>query len=288
MTVVVPTCSNMTVKEIKDILITELGTVSDAPAFEANEIIIDATEIERSSIVYQKNTLLTSSQLRRIKKSLSKRKKGYPLQYILGEWEFYSLPFKVGRGVLIPRPDTELLVELALEELAVIGGGEVLDLCAGSGAIGIAVAKNCGDAKVTLVEKSKKAYSFLRENINLNRVKVKPVRADIFHWAPDKKADLLLCNPPYIDKNDMKTLEPQVKKEPITALFGGNDGLKFYRFLTANAEKFLNSGGKMMVEIGFSQGALVKALFDEAGFENTEIIKDLSGNDRVVVGTYTR
>lgn len=274
----------MTVKEEKERLARELETVSDSPVFEATELIIDAVGLDRGKLLYEQERLLTRRERLALKQKLTKRKHGVPLQYILGEWEFYSLPFKVGRGVLIPRADSELLVDLAIEEISLLSSSEVFDLCSGSGAIGIAVKKNCPEAKVTLVEKSRKAFGYLKENCELNKVQIKAVRDDIFTWCPKNKADIIVCNPPYIDKQEMKNLQREVRHEPTAALFGGRDGLKFYRLLTARAGELLKKGGKMMVEIGYKQGSDVKRLFEDSGFHSIEILQDLSGNDRVVSG----
>ena len=278
----------MTIKEQKEKIITELELLSNSPAFEANELIVFATDLDRSGILYKQNQELSEGEQKIIKKCIAKRKKGIPLQYILGEWEFYSLPFKVGRGVLIPRADSELLVDLVLEEISCDGEISVLDLCSGSGALGIAVAKNCCNSSVTLVEKSRKAFRYLKENIILNNVKVKAVCADIFRWKPKTPADIVICNPPYITKDEMLSLQKEVKKEPVTALFGGRDGLKFYRLLCSKAKDFLKIGGKMFVEIGYRQADEVKALFEASGFEQVEVFKDLGGNDRVVSAVFKK
>ena len=287
MTVVAPIYSNnMTIKEQKEKIIAELETISDSPAFEANEIIIFATDLDRSGILYKQNEKLSSGQLKIIKKCLTKRKKGVPLQYILGEWEFYSLPFKVGKGVLIPRADSELLVDLVIEDIPHDNNITLLDLCSGSGALGIAVAKNCPNVRATLVEKSRRAFGYLRQNVELNAANLTAVRADIFKWKPKTPADIVICNPPYITKLEMLTLQKEVKKEPVTALFGGTDGLKFYRLLCERAGEFLKKGGKMFVEIGYKQADDVKKLFENSGFEQVEVFKDFGGNDRVVSAVY--
>ena len=276
----------MTIKEQKEKIIAELETISDSPAFEANEIIIFATDLDRSGILYKQNEKLSSGQLKTIKKCLTKRKKGVPLQYILGEWEFYSLPLKVGKGVLIPRADSELLVDLVIEDIPHDNNITLLDLCSGSGALGIAVAKNCPNVRATLVEKSRRAFGYLRQNVELNAANLTAVRADIFKWKPKTPADIVICNPPYITKLEMLTLQKEVKKEPVTALFGGTDGLKFYRLLCERAGEFLKKGGKMFVEIGYKQADDVKKLFENSGFEQVEVFKDFGGNDRVVSAVY--
>lgn len=278
----------MTVKEQKNLIISELELISDSPVLEATEIIIFATDLDRSSILYKQNEKLSSGEIRLIKKCVAKRKKGIPLQYIIGEWEFYSLPFKVGKGVLIPRADSELLVDLVLEEYEKDGSNNILDLCSGSGALGIAVAKNCRNAEVTLVEKSRKALAYLKENVRLNNVEVRVVCADIFKWMPETLADIVICNPPYITKKEMHDLQKEVKKEPVLALFGGKDGLKFYRLLAQRACDFLKVGGKIFVEIGCTQAVDVTEIFKMSGFENIEVFKDLGGNDRVVSAVFAQ
>lgn len=272
----------MTIKEQKEKLIEALEPISDSPALEATELIIFATDLDRTGVLYKQNEKLSVSDERTIKRCLSKRKKGIPLQYILGEWEFYSFPFKVGKGVLIPRADSELLVDLVLEELDGENSKIVFDLCSGSGALGISISKKAQNAQITLVEKSRKAFSYLKENVKLNKVKVDAFCDDIFKWNPTKKADIVICNPPYISKDEMHTLQKEVKKEPTAALLGGKDGLKFYRLLCHRAHDFLKSGGKMLVEIGYTQAEDVKSLFEAADFENVECFKDLNGNDRVI------
>lgn len=277
----------MTVNEAKQMLLEGLETVTDTPLFEANEIIIAALKIERGELLFCGKKQIKKAEQRQINNLLAKRKKGVPLQYLLGEWEFYSLPFKVGRGVLIPRADSELLVDLALEEINHTEKMIVFDLCSGSGAIGIAVQKNAPKAEVTLVEKSKKAFKYLLQNIKLNNSAATAIMSNIFSWHPPQKADMVICNPPYITKNEMKLLQKEVKNEPSLALFGGKDGLKYYKFLTQNAGRFLKSGGKLIVEIGAEQAQDVLNLFNEQGFEDTQIFKDISQNNRVVSGKYT-
>lgn len=276
----------MTLKERKELLITELEAISDSPAFEANEIIIFATNSDRSGILYKQNENLSFGELKTIKKCLAKRKKGIPLQYILGEWEFYALPFKVGKGVLIPRADSELLADLVIEDISHNENLTLLDLCSGSGALGIAVAKNCPNVMVTLVEKSRRAFGYLKQNVELNAANLTAIRADIFKWKPKNPADIVICNPPYITKLEMQTLQKEVKKEPTAALFGGEDGLKFYRLLCDRAGEFLKKGGKIFVEIGYKQADDVKKMFEASGFEQVEVFKDYGGNDRVVSAIY--
>lgn len=277
----------MTVREAKQHLIQELEAVTESPVFEANELLIAATGEDRGSLLFEPDKKLGTGQKLALELSLVRRKRGVPLQYILKEWEFYSITLRVGAGVLIPRAETELLVDLALEELS---GGEhttVFDLCAGSGAVGIAVARHCPEATVTLVEKSRRAFRYLRHNCQKNGVTAETVRADIARWRPKQKADLILCNPPYITADEMKALQREVRREPTMALYGGRDGLRFYRLLCERAALLLREGGRLLVEIGCDQAEAVCGLLYNAGFQSIETAQDLSGKDRVVSATLT-
>ena len=214
---------------------------------------------------------------------------GEPLQYVLGEWEFFSLPFQVGPGVLIPRPDTECLVEQALHYIKGHPSARVADLCSGSGAIGVAVAHQAPTCRVTAVEWDETAFGYLERNIRLNGVdSVHPVRADVLAGPLDLGPfDLILSNPPYIPTEDIAGLDERVKKEPTLALDGGVDGLTFYRALLSLWVPALSEGGAMMVEIGFDQKESVSALFRQR-FARVECIRDYGGNDRVIIGTEIR
>lgn len=218
-------------------------------------------------------------------KKAEKRADGYPLQYIIGEWEFFLLPFAVGEGVLVPRQDTEQLVLFAIEFLKEKPNAEVIDLCSGSGCIAISIAKHFPKAKVTAVEKSDRAFSYLLKNIEKNNVKVNAVLGDIAELETKKYYDLVVSNPPYIESDVLPTLQKEVKHEPAMALDGGNDGLSFYRLIARRWLPKIKHGGALAVEIGYNQKAAVTEIFKNAGLENVRCIKDYGGNDRVIVGT---
>lgn len=241
----------------------EAGGVEDA-GFEARQIARAAKDQEEAEAM------------------LRRRLDGEPLQYILGVWEFYGLPFFVGPGVLIPRPDTEILVEAVLLEL-----GDrplaVADLCAGSGAIAVAVAKH-SRAAVTAVELDETALGYLRRNVEANGAAVEIVQADILRDAFGT-FDLIVSNPPYIRSDTVDTLSREVKREPRRALDGGGDGLTFYRALCDRWISRLVPGGKLMVEIGYDQERSVRALFAEAGLRVADTVYDYGGNPRVIIGT---
>jgi release factor glutamine methyltransferase len=209
---------------------------------------------------------------------------GEPLAYILGEWEFYGLPFYVGKGVLIPRPDTETVVETAINLLKGKQNPTVFDLCAGSGCIGITLA-HYTDANVKLFEKSVDALLYIFKNIKLNGVEAEVYECDVLGEPPLKDtADLIISNPPYIRSNVLETLEPEVKREPIMALDGGEDGLIFYRHIAKVWKKSLNKGGWLVFEIGFDQAEDVTKIMQDEGFSDVQVIKDLGKNNRVVLG----
>ena len=218
---------------------------------------------------------------------LGRRVSGYPLQYILGEWEFFGLPFEVGEGVLIPRQDTEALVERVRDILLERAPEEryTADLCAGSGCIGIALAKLCG-ARVKCIELSEAAFGYLKQNITLNGVedRVTAVLADVLdESSADGEFDLIVSNPPYLDDTDMKNLQSEVAHEPKMALYGGADGLEFYRKMIAVWTKRLKRGGAFAVEIGMGQERGVIEIFAKNGIR-ADCIKDMRGIYRVVYG----
>ena len=221
-------------------------------------------------------------------RALEKRATRYPLQYIMGEWEFYGLPFYVGEGVLIPRQDTETLVETAVRFLRERPGvSGAADLCAGSGCVGITLAKLTG-IPVKLLELSELALGYLRRNIALNGAEelCEAMHADVLSddtAAGMPQLDLIVTNPPYLTAQDMRELQPEVTHEPETALFGGDDGLDYYRRMVPLWGAKLNPGGMLAAEIGMGQHGDVTRIFEEnglrAGFE-----KDLCGVIRVIYG----
>lgn len=278
----------MTVEQAKRFAATALEGVSDYSDFEATEILAFVTEIKRTELIFSGKKKLSKSKQNKVKRILRKRKKGVPLQYIIGEWEFYSLNFKVGKGVLIPRCDTEILVEAALEYLSKTAASKIVfDLCSGSGAIGITLSHKRPDDRLVLVEKSQRAVKYLKKNNLFHGGRCEIVKADVLRWKPEEKCDLLVCNPPYIRTDVIGTLSKEVKNEPKMALDGGSDGLKFYKALSFNAKQFIKPGGRIMFEIGFDQKSEVEDILKAAGFKNIKSIKDYGRNDRVVFGDFT-
>ena len=212
-----------------------------------------------------------------------RRVSGYPLQYILGEWEFFGLPFSVGEGVLIPRADTEILVETALKFINDRPNLKIIDLCSGSGCIAVALEKNTKECTVLALEKEDAAYEYLKENVHLNHSLVIPLKGDVMTPFGDDY-DLIVSNPPYITPEAMENLQREVTYEPETALRGGEDGLFFYREIIKRWAPILGRGGMLAVEIGFDQKDAVMDIFKNGGLSEIKCVKDYGGNDRVVTG----
>ncbi len=253
--------------------------------FEAECLLQKAADIDRLRLLTEPQHPVDEHGLAVFSELLKRRISGEPLQYILGEWEFYGLPFRVGDGVLIPRQDTETLVELALEYSP--QNKLCADLCAGSGCVGISLAKQSG-CTVHSYELSEKAFSYLRQNVELNAVsdKVKPIFADVLSEETLNAApmyDIIVSNPPYLTAQDMSELQTEVAHEPKMALYGGEDGLDFYRSMMALWTNRLKQGGLFAVEIGITQEDDVIRIFRENGLE-ADCRKDMCGVYRVVFG----
>lgn len=256
-----------------------------SPAFEAFIIIKKVFDKEYINLT---DNDITEEKLNKLNNILKKREYGYPIQYILGEWEFWGRTFKIGEGVLIPRSDTETLVETSLEVIRDVKDPLIIDLCSGSGCVAISLAKERHDATILAVEKSKIAFDYLNYNIKLNDVKnIKSILADVFDMKDiyvNGKFDLIVSNPPYIKTKDLENLQKEVKFEPKIALDGGIDGLYFYKnILKCWCEK-LKIGGFIAFEIGDEQSQEVRILMNEYELSNIRLKKDLEGINRVIYG----
>jgi release factor glutamine methyltransferase len=233
---------------------------------------------------------VTGPQLETYWECIERRARREPLQYIVGGTEFMSLPFEVQPGVFVPRPETEVLVEQAERELRSFPLHRelsALDLCCGSGIIGISLARRISNLNVTAVDISRDAVELSRHNANVNGVsrRVRVVHADVmgFMVPGATRYSAILCNPPYISTGELAALPREVREhEPLQALDGGSDGLDFYRRLVPRLEAKLRPGGFVMFEIGDMQGDAVRRLLCESGFADVHVIADLSGRDRVV------
>ena len=235
---------------------------------------------DRVSLYLNKDNFLTSNQAMLISSSLERRIKGEPLQYILGKTEFMGLEFRVNSQVLIPRPETEILVEAAIKYAK---GKKILDLGTGSGCIAVSVAKKSSAVDVTAVDISKDALDIAEDNAKLNGVKVRFLEADFFKGL-FTKYDLIISNPPYIPFDEIKSLQPELKYEPFVALDGGRDGLESYKKIIKEAPDYLEDNGILMMEMGFNQRKYIEVIFSGVKcFDIIEIIKDYNNIDRVIV-----
>lgn len=255
--------------------------------FEAQSLLQKAFSLDRVGFIMHKTDKADENCSHNFLKFIEKRISGEPLQYILGEWSFMGFDFKVGRGVLIPRDDTEVVVNLCIDFLKNRTDKKTVDLCSGSGAITVALDKISG-AKVTAVEIDETAFSYLETNVKENNSSVKPVMADaleICDTFADGELDLIVSNPPYIKSADIETLQKEVRLEPRLALDGGEDGCDFYREIVSRWSRKLKKGGALAFELGEGQADTVKTLMTEQGFSDFKISLDFGGVQRAIIGT---
>lgn len=236
--------------------------------------------ITRPQIVLNPDKLLDESAFFELCK---KRAGGYPLQYILGSWEFMGLPFEVNESVLIPRADTETIVQYIID----LGGSpKVLDMCTGSGCIGIAIRHFLKNADVTLADISEGALDVAQRNAKINKTDVKFINADLFcgygKYFEKESFDIIVSNPPYIKKGDKDTLSGEVLCEPHIALFSGENGTDHYKALINLWKDALKKGGLMVLESGYDTWQDIVLLFESCGYTDIKTIKDISGITRLV------
>lgn len=262
----------------------------EAPAFEAICLIERVFGYDRTALVARGSENADADRLVLLDALVKRRCANEPLQYILGKWSFMGYDFYVGDGVLIPRDDTEVVASLCLEFLSKRKNASVIDLCAGSGAICVALQKITGFS-VTAVELSDSAFSYLEKNIALNNADITAVCADIFKcyaYFEDGTFDLIVSNPPYIKSGDITALQTEVLYEPRLALDGGEDGCDFYRKIVPLWKSKLKIGGAIAFELGEGQAQTVKELLINCGFENIRTAFDLGGTERAIIGTLLR
>jgi len=233
------------------------------------------------------NETTDSSHINNVHNAVERRCNGEPLQYVLGEWDFWKYTFKVGGGVLIPRPDTETLIQNVLDicEKNALTSPKILDLCSGSGCIAVTIDKEIPQSIVYAVEKFGAAFEYLKENIKLNDSDVTAVMADVLlpeNAVKFKDFDIIVSNPPYLTQKDMTELQTEVRKEPSSALYGGTDGLDYYEKMTPIWRDSLKTGGFLCYEFGMGQENAVGKILLENGFENLSFARDGGGIIRTV------
>ncbi len=249
----------------------------DETDFKALCLVCHLDKIKNSEFPFHRSDNIDTAELERI---LSRLKTGEPLQYVLGKWDFYESEFYVGKGVLIPRPETEELVDRVIKYAEGLSNPVIIDLCSGSGCIGLSIAKKLKTSKVYCIEKSADAFEYLKKNAEgINNAVI--INDDIFNNIDIPQADIIVSNPPYIKSADIAALQKEVLFEPEMALDGGEDGLIFYRLINDKWSFKLKKDGALFLEIGNEQGISIKCVL--SAFNSVEVIKDIYKNDRIVI-----
>ena len=241
--------------------------------------------IKNNELIIQNEQEISENEKTEYEKAIDKIVNGIPLQYITNSQEFYGLDFYVDENVLIPQPDTEVLVEEVINICNKYNDEiNVLDICSGSGIVGISIAKNIKNANITFSDIDENTLKIAKRNAESNRItnNINFIKSNMFENIKDK-FDIIVSNPPYIETEVIKTLDKQVQNEPHIALDGGKDGLDFYRILVNNAKKYLKPNGYLCMEIGYNQKESVEELLKQNNYNNIYSKKDLSGNDRIVI-----
>ena len=267
------------------------GAGIESSEFEARLIVAHCAERSKEDLLAMSKIFATDPKIKKkIDESLERRLSGEPLAYVLGEWEFYGLPITVNEHVLIPRIDTELLAKETINVLnRKVWQTRLLDLCSGSGCIGLAIAANVPGCRIVMIDSSEHAMAVCRTNmlkLNLSR-HITALDADILIKPPKilGEFDVIVCNPPYIPTSDIDTLDKSVKDyEPKIALDGGEDGLDYFRAITENWRKLLKRGGNLAFECGQGQSAAVRYIMKQNGFGDIKTFKDTLGIERVIIG----
>ncbi len=271
----------MTYNEFKAKHLDKLNRISDNARFELETLMLHFSGLKKNELLMNRANEIENSVLQKLENAVERRLCREPLQYIIGEWEFFGLRMFCGRGCLIPRPETEMLAEIAIKNLP--RGATLLDLCTGSGCISVAVLNNRPDVKAVAVDISADALKYAKKNAEYHGVsdRIKLVNADIYDYKPDFFPNIIVSNPPYIKTVDMETLSCEVQHEPYIALDGGHDGLDFYKLIAKNfAARYLADGGTVAVEVGYDIGEEVAAIFRSQKFTST-LLRDMYEVERV-------
>jgi len=272
--------SSLTCEALLKSAIEQIG--GDSPRLDAELLLSHVTGLGRTSFRAWPEREVAPDQAQAFRELVAERVKGLPIAYLLGQQEFWSLPLKVSPSTLIPRPDTECLVETALE-LPLPENARVLDLGTGTGAIALALASEKPVWQIMASDRVEEAVELARENSQLLGLPIVMVQSHWFDQIPESAFDLLISNPPYIPDSDRHLHEGDVRFEPPSALVAGDDGLDDIRLLVTQGLKRLNPDGWMVLEHGYDQGEAVRDLFAAAGWRNIETRKDYGGNDRMTL-----
>ncbi|MBQ7399554.1 MAG: peptide chain release factor N(5)-glutamine methyltransferase [Clostridia bacterium] len=272
----------MTYNEFKAEYLPKLQLISDNASFELETMMQAVSGMKKSELLLTRCNVLDREILEKLTSAVKRRLEFEPLQYIIGEWEFFGLRMFCGKGCLIPRPETEMLAEIAIKKLP--RNGKLLDLCTGSGCISVAVLNNRPDVTAVAVDISKDALEYAKRNAEYHGIspeRLKFICADIYEYTPNFLPDVIVSNPPYIKSDDMSSLSPEVLFEPAIALDGGHDGLDFYKLIAKYfANKFISDKGYCAVEVGYDIGEEVAAIFRSQKF-SASLLRDMFEVERV-------
>jgi len=272
-----------TIKEILKKGSEKLKNTQDKPILMSRLILQFVLKKEKEYLMVHDEDKINLEDYNKFMEYINKLNKGIPIQYITNLQEFMKLNFYVDENVLVPQPDTEILVEKVVE-LIKNKKVDVLDLCTGSGAIGISIAKYSENTKVAVLDISKKALDIARINSKNNNTEIEFILSDMFKNLENRKFDFIVSNPPYIKTNEIEKLSNEVKNEPHLALDGGQDGLCFYKVIINEGYNYLNENGCICLEIGYDQKNDVLNLINKSGkYTDVKCYKDLGGNDRVII-----
>ncbi len=265
----------------------EIAYSLDEAKLEARFILEYVLKINQKEIIQKNDRILNEKDQMQIQSLTEKRIAGTPLPYVLGEWSFYGKTFKVNRNVLIPRADTEILIEKALLKVNVRDTFHVLDLGCGTGIIGMTLALERPLSKITLIDQSEDALKNTRDNQALHEVSnVTIQKSDWFSTLTKTKFDVIVSNPPYLEENDPH-LSKGLEYEPMDALVSGPFGMKAIQHIIENAKNHMNRDAWLFVEHGYNQAKMVKDLFEKNDYQHIENAKDIHGIDRVTFGQYS-
>jgi release factor glutamine methyltransferase len=276
-----------TLKNIQSKLYQGIGFSSDEAKLEARFILEHVLKITQKEIIQQSDRHIDTDNQTEIEYITEKRIAGTPLPYLLGEWSFYGRTFKVNPHVLIPRADTEVLIEKALSKINAHDHNEILDLGCGTGIIGITIALERSLSKVTLIDQSKHAIQNTKENQTLHQLtNVMIQKSDWFSALDQTRFDVILSNPPYLEDNDPH-LSQGLEDEPLDALVSGPTGIEAIQYIIENAKNHIKPSGWLFIEHGYNQAIILKDLFEKNGYQHIENAKDIHGVHRVTFAQYS-
>jgi len=275
----------MTLKEAVELAAASLSSVSDSAKLDAQLLACYACNITQTTIIAHPNQTLTTQQLELFKTSLNKRTKGEPLAYITGSKEFWSLEFNVNKHVLVPRPETELLVELTLNMISNLERPRILELGTGSGAVAISIANERSDCYMIASDVSQHALEVAKDNALKHKTKINFIKSNWYENIPKEKFDVIVSNPPYVASNDPHLENNVLRYEPENAVISGDDGLEDIQKIILGATTYLSNKGYLLLEHGFQQNEKVQNLFKKNSLHKITTHKDFLGNSRATSGT---